>query len=569
MSLMIGEDNFGAAVTRQIDFVDKTYFIKEILDNDFITASVITRPRRFGKTFNMSTLHHFLASVVYGLKTKGMFDNLAIAQYGPKYMDQQGKYPVVFVSFKSVSDGGFEKAYSKMQVLLSQVYREHEYLLSSDKLSSNDKEMFEIILKRESGDSSLLESALLDLCSYLYRHHGVKPWLLIDEYDTPIQSGYFHNYYEEIINLMRGILGNALKGNSYLHRAVITGILRISKESLFSGVNNLKIFSLLNLEYASCFGFTESEVDQALRKANLGHLSKEIKSWYNSYHIGNQQIYNPWSLANCINEKGLLQPYWVNTSSNDLIKTAMATADATVKQDFEVLLMGKPIQALITENMVFGDLDNNSDALWSLLLFSGYLTVLEKNQREGEYTYLLQAPNQEVACLYKNVIRGWFNAPLGRQRYRTFLAYLTEGKHSDFFIVLKSFLQESISYFDAKGKHPEKFYHGFVLGLIVSLSDTHTIKSNKESGAGRYDIMVIPKDRTELGLIIEFKVAQKNTSLEESAREALEQINRLDYEAELRSEGIKSSLKIGLAFKDKDVGMAVQEGERFPLLYTE
>ena len=404
-------------------------------------------------------------------------------------------------------------------------------------------------------DRAVLENSLKELSRFLHLHHGVKPWLLIDEYDTPIQSAYFHGYYDEMIELMRGIFGSALKGNANINRAIITGILRISKESLFSGVNNLKVFSILNQEYAEHFGFTEAEVDEALKKSNLDGLSREIKDWYNGYHIGNSQIYNPWSIANCINGKGALGPYWVNTSSNDLIKSSMASASAVVKEKFELILAGKAITETIMENMVFADLKSNSDALWSLLLFSGYLTSVKTDLVDGEFRCALQTPNQEVATLYRSVIREWFNAPFGASEYRAFLENLTTGQLDKFLKKLKQFLKESSSFFDVKGQHPEKFYHGFVLGLIVSLADTHTVQSNKESGDGRYDVMLIPKDTTQLGLILEFKVVEEGDILIEVAEQALKQIDERNYETELRQKAIQKILKIGLAFRGKSVEM--------------
>jgi hypothetical protein len=556
MNFIIGIDDFGKVIERQLNFVDKSLFIKEVMDDSSIEATVITRPRRFGKTLNLSMLHHFLAPKVNQLQTKGMFDHLKIAKAGSTYMDQQGKYPVIFISFKSVHDSKFTDAYGQLRTLIQKTYREHSYLITSTKLREKEKKSYEAILDREVTDRAVLENSLQELSRFLHLHHGVKPWILIDEYDTPIQSAYFHGYYEEMIELMRGIFGSALKGNTDMHRAIVTGILRISKESLFSGVNNLKVFSILNQEYAEHFGFTEAEVDEALKKSNLDGLSREIKDWYNGYHIGNSQIYNPWSIANCINGKGALGPYWVNTSSNDLIKSSMASASAVVKEKFEQILTGKSIEETITENMVFADLKTNSDALWSLLLFSGYLTVIKKTPIDTRFNCFLQTPNQEVAALYRDVIREWFNAPLGASEYRVFLENLTTGQIDKFFKKLKQFLKESSSFFDVKGQHPEKFYHGFVLGLIVSLADTHTVQSNKESGDGRYDVMLIPKDTTQLGLILEFKVAEEGDTLREVAEQALKQISECGYETELRQKNIQNILKIGLAFKGKEVEIA-------------
>jgi hypothetical protein len=555
MNFIIGVDNFGEVIQEGLNFIDKSLFIKEILDNSNTKATVITRPRRFGKTLNMSMLHHFLAEKVGDLETKGMFDHLKIAQTDAAYMGHQGKYPVIFISFKRMACNSYDETKQRFGDLLSQLYGQHYALLSKNILRPHEKATFERILNQQASDMNLM-SSLRDLSGYLHRYHGTKPWILIDEYDTPIQAGYTNNHYKEVVEFMRGILGEALKGNDDMHRAVITGILQISKESLFSGLNNLKASSLLSDEYAEHFGFTETEVDKALKKANIGHLANEIKAWYNGYHIGNHQIYNPWSIVNCISEKGALKPYWVNTANSDLIKTSIASTDAIEKEQFEKILAGESIEATITEKMAFGDLKTNSDALWNLLLFSGYLTNIKTDLVMGEYKCLLQTPNQEIATVYRTVISGWFTAPLGEIRYRFFLKSLTSGDLEMFLAELQKFLKQSSSYFDASGENPEKFYHGFVLGLIVGLSDTHVVQSNKESGYGRYDVMIIPKDTQQLGLVLEFKVAKPNKTMQETAEEALEQIERRSYETELRQKGIQHILKIGLGFQGKKVAMA-------------
>ena len=396
------------------------------------------------------------------------------------------------------------------------------------------------------------------MSDYLYRYYKVKPWVLIDEYDTAIQSGYLNNHYQEAVELMRGLLGSTLKGNAYMHRAVIMGILRIAKENLFSDLNNVKVFSVLNPEYSDHFGFTETEVDQVLKKEGLEHLSADIKHWYNGYHIGNSQIYNPWSIANCINAKGSLGPYWVNTSGNDLIKQTMARAGALLKTQLESLLEGKPIEALVDENITFSDLDGSGHHLWNLLLFAGYLTAL-KNEWGGlgtERKCLLVSPNREISSLYHSIIVNWFADTLTYPGYQSLLKNLVTGNLEEFLAVLRKFLRVSASYFDVSGQEPEKFYHGFVMGLIVSLSETHQVKSNKESGNGRYDVLLIPKDPKQLGLILEFKVAKNAVNCQDSAQEALEQINKKGYAAELEQQGVNNILKVGLAFYGKEVELA-------------
>jgi len=556
MSLIVGLDDFGKACENGLNFIDKSLFIKELLDNDHIEAAVIIRPRRFGKTFNLSMLQHFLAPEVNGLKTQGMFNGLKIAEAGDLYMQEQGKYPVIFISFKSIKKQNFADSYAQLIELMSQTYRQHDYLLSSSKLKDYERKIIERIITKNAIEPSLLENSLYELSNCLLKHHGMKPWLLIDEYDTPIQSAYLQGYYDEMIGLMRSLLGSALKGNPHIHRAVITGILRIAKENLFSGVNNLDVYSILSPEYAQHFGFTQEEVDAVLAKENLTGLSDEIKKWYNGYHIGKYQIYNPWSIANCINKQGAIKAYWVNTSDNLLIKQTMARADERVKMQFETILAGKPIKVLINENTIFADLDQDSEALWGLFLFSGYLTALENHRVDIKSECVLTPPNQEVACLYPDIISSWFLEGLGEKNYYWFLKSLTEGDLETFLEILQRFLRTSASYFDVKGTEPERFYHGLVMGLIVGLSGSYRIQSNQESGYGRYDVMLIPQDLQKIGLVIEFKVGKVNKPLQETAEEALAQITARHYDTELQHCGVERILKIGLGFRDKEVALA-------------
>jgi len=555
MSLIVGVDDFGKIIEKKLGFIDKSLFIKEIFDNEQIDVPVIVRPRRFGKTLNMSMLRHFLAAEVNGLKTQGIFDNLKIAQQGDDYMQHQGKYPVIFISFKTIKASHFDKVYPALANLISQTYSNHYELLSSDALHPHEKIVFDDILNQRANTENLMAS-LSNLTKYLHRHYGIKPWLLIDEYDTPIQAGYLNNYYREIIEVMRGLLGAALKGNEHIHRAVVTGILRIAKEDLFSGLNNVKVYSVLDTQYAECFGFTETEVDGALKENNLAHLSADIKAWYNGYHIGKSQIYNPWSIANCIDEKGELEPYWIHTSDNALIKQTMARANTMIKMQFEAILEGKAVEVLVHQNITFADLNSSGDKLWTLLLFAGYLTSTRTEIAGLERKCLLTPPNKEVALLYPHIITAWFADSLTMGVYHALLKYLTEGDLPAFLKILKKYLRESASYFDVKGEEPEKFYHGFVMGLIVSLSDTHFVQSNKESGEGRYDVLLIPKDPLKLGLILEFKVSESDTVLQKTAEQALAQITERGYTTELQQRGIHHILKVGLAFWGKDVALA-------------
>lgn len=379
--------------------------------------------------------------------------------------------------------------------------------------------------------------------------------MLIDEYDTPIHSAFSQDYYSEMIDLMRGLFGAALKTNPYLEKAVITGILCIAKESLFSGLNNVKVYTLLDNKYSEYFGFTEAEMSALLNQANLQQQADAIRHWYNGYLVGNTVIYNPWSIARCLDENGKLRPYWIHTSGNDLIRELLARGDNALKEGLANLLEGKPIEVMITEYAVFGDLENDNNAFWSLLFFSGYLKAIKSESVRSHIRCWLIPPNYEVKILFEDIIQGWFSNFLGDSRYQYFLKSLTQGNVEEFTLYLQDCLQNVISIFDASGGHyPERFYHGFVLGLVVSLEATHEVQSNRESGYGRYDVMLIPKD-SQLGIVMEFKTTTHAQNLSQAAEQALQQIIEKNYAQQLRSKGIQKILHLGLAFHHKEVAI--------------
>jgi Predicted AAA-ATPase/PD-(D/E)XK nuclease superfamily len=553
LRLPIGYDNFGQIRTEGLTLVDKTLFIKDFWD-DTPQVSLITRPRRFGKSLNLSMLHHFFSASVAGRSTQGLFDNLKIAEAGDAYMRHQGQYPVIAISFKDIKESSFDKACANLAGVISHLFTEHREILANPKIPDEKKIEFERVLYQKASLTTL-ENALSDLSYCLFEHYGKNPIILIDEYDTPIQSGYMYHYYDEMINFMRNLFGKALKSNPYLHRAVLTGILRVSKESLFSGLNNLEVYSMFNAQYSEYFGFTEAEVTDLFHRSQLDIALKDVRDWYNGYQMGNTVIYNPWSIVNCLKQKGALRPYWVNTSGHDVLKQAIAKSDVAFKMNMESLLAGIPVQRLVDENFVFGDLDNNESALWSLLLASGYLKAIKAVPEEDLMNCTLLFPNNEVAIVYRSMFNEWFRNKMGQGNYQQFLDDFLLGNVEDFTYRLKEFLLESASFFDVKGTHPEKFYHGFVLGLIASLQERYTIKSNRESGHGRYDLMIIPKDKQKLGIVLEFKTAKAEEDLAAVALQALQQVKDKQYEAELKQAGIQSILKLGLAFKGKDVAV--------------
>lgn len=554
LRLPIGTDIFGYMIEKQFDFVDKSLFIQQVLD-DSTQVVVITRPRRFGKTLNLSMLHHFFAPQAFMYKTQGMFDHLKIAEKGEEYMRHQGQYPVIFMTLKGIMDHNFEVAYEKMCDLMAHLYgQHHDALLNSGVLNEQERQIYRRVWFKEAQLSETC-NALKNLIEYLSRYYGQKVWLLIDEYDSPIQSAYLDGYYDEMIRFMRAMLGEALKTSPYLEKAVITGILRVAKESLFSGLNNLKVYTLLNDQYSDCFGFTESEVTDLFHRAQLDQDANKIRSWYNGYRCGETVIYNPWSIVNCIVEKGKLDLYWVHTSGNDLLRKLFAQGDEQLKDQLEQLVVHKqPIEALITPHLVFLELERDHNAVWSLLLFSGYLKAISQEPHKGGTRCSLTFPNHEVEILYEGIIDGWFSRSLGYEGYQGLLNSLLRGDIEEFQLRLNNCLDLSFSIFDVTGKHPERFYHGFILGLMVTLNDTYEVQSNKESGGGRYDVMLIPHDKTKLGLVLEFKTIRDDTiDLTQGAEQALQQIIDRRYADTLRAQGIQQILQVGLAFREKDV----------------
>ncbi len=560
MDLPIGYDNFRKIIENKLDFVDKSLLIKDFIDDKSTEVALIIRPRRFGKTLNLSMLHHFFATEVHGKPTKELFSGLKIMQQGQQYLQHQGKYPVVALSFKDVKDGEFETGYANLCNLLSRTYEEHILLLDSHKVTSQRKKIFEAVLKGEA-DKSQIKSSLLDLTNCLYQHYGEKAILLLDEYDTPIQSGYMHGYYTKITEVMRHLFSAALKSNPYLYRAVLTGILRISKESLFSGLNNLEVYSLLRSEYGQYFGFTEEEVGLLLKESGLEIKLEEVREWYNGYQVGNTVVYNPWSIVNCIKRKGLLQPYWVNTSDNILVKDLLTRSSTKFKHEFELLLEDKVVAKFIDENFVFSELKakEKEAAVWSLLLMTGYLKVISSEETLQGTLCQLKIPNLEIRNLYRKIIELWLSNGKGLEWYNEFLNHLLTGNVEKFKDSLSNIMLQTVSVHDL-AREPEAFYQGLMIGLTASL-DKHDYekKSNRESGYGRYDIVIIPRDINKLAIILELKsvkAPKKKESLklllQQEAKEALVQIDENVYNSEIEQHGIKNVLKMGLAFSGKE-----------------
>ncbi|PCH56975.1 MAG: AAA family ATPase [Legionellales bacterium] len=567
--LPVGISNFYELITYRNSkddrylFVDKTPFIEEVFDYSDKVA-VITRPRRFGKTINLSMLQCFFAAEVNGKSTKGLFNGLSIAK-NQDFMDQvQGKFPVISLSFKDVKQNSYDSAIEKIKEILSATYAENQYLLDSDKLLDVQKKYFNNILQKQAPLGEL-ENSLQNLAKFIYLHTDKLPILLIDEYDTPIQQAYLHDYYDPFITFMRNFFGAALKSepNVYFYKAVITGITRVAKESMFSGLNNLTVYSMLDDDhFANYFGFTETEVNQLFTKANIQQETKQIKDWYNGYNIAGQTIYNPWSIIKCISAKGKIAPYWINTSSNELVTQILITASPDIKTKFEVLLQDQSIAEMVDEHVVYKDLNLNRSALWGLLLVAGYLKVTKTVTNEyGENCHTLEIPNNEIRLFYSTTIKQWLSGNYGIGLYNDLLTSLITADIAGFQDKLQIILMETIGIRDVTKKSQESFFHGLVLGLIVGLKDRYQIQSNKQAGRGYYDLALYPKDPNAMGIMLEFKALTKeggkdfdlNQALQLEAKKAFEQINAKEYLAEFQQRKINNVLSLGIAFSAKDL----------------
>lgn len=552
-NLPIGIDDFKEVITKGYYYVDKSLLIKEVIDN-VSKAALIPRPRRFGKTLNMSMLRYFFEKS--DLSQAELFESLAIASH-PLMMAHQGQYPVIFLTLKFADDMTWEESFNTLKHIIAGEYQRHHYLLNSDVLQGLQKEEFEAIIAR-TADSTAYKLSLKNLIVYLADYHKKAPVVLIDEYDVPMHGGLRYGYFSVATAFIRGFLGDALKSNSALGFAVVTGAMCVAKENVFTGMNNFEVFTFLDPFFSDKFGLLESEVAAMLVYYGLEANLAALQSWYNGYQSGDYTIYNPWSIINCVKHRGVLRPYWINTSSNDLIKNLLNESAVDVKGDLECLLQGQTITRGLREDIVYSELSTDSELLWTFFFFSGYLTFL--NQRlEDDMLYAdFKIPNKEVASFFRSTVLGWWLKHQSKSGdYHMLLESLTSGDIETFRRLFTNFVLTSFSYFDTSGKDPERFYHAFVLGLLVALSDRYEIKSNRESGYGRYDVMLLPHDLTKLGIVIEFKSieADSRDTLEGAVEEAIKQIDTKRYIHELVSRGVAASLAVAIAFKGRAVGI--------------
>lgn len=541
--LPIGVEDFKRLVDNGYYFIDKTLMIKELLENKE-TVNLFTRPRRFGKTLNMSMLQRFFEATEKS--NAYLFDGLKIAAY-PEYMAYQGQYPVISISLKSMKRASYQEAYFEYVKLLSDEFERHETILQSDAVSEEDKLEFQKIKKRIA-EPKEYNSAVKLLSKCLQKVYQKNVIILIDEYDVPLENAYHEGFYDDMTNLIRSCFESALKTNPSLEFAVLTGCLRVSRESIFTGLNNLKTYSITKNKFSQYFGFTQAEMKEILQNFSLEQYAGTIAKWYDGYRFGLTEIYNPWSVLNCIdsylqNDMVACEPYWSNTSSNQIVKRLIEESNERTKSMVEELINGTPIHTQIFEDVTYGTIDVNQDYIWSFLLFTGYLKIISCETVGDETYYDMVIPNVEIKSIYKNTIRSWFIDHVNRDSRTDILESVIHADAEKLEDLLCTWLTNTISCFDEQ----ENYYHGFVTGLVSGFNG-YMVVSNRESGNGRFDLVVKQRSRWHHAAILEFKVVEKYNQMTKACEDALKQIEEKDYEASLRDEQYENIAKLGICF---------------------
>ncbi|WP_280997150.1 AAA family ATPase [Marinitoga aeolica] len=547
--LPIGRSDFKSIIEDNMYYIDKSMLIKEIIESGDVI--LITRPRRFGKTLNMSMMKYFFRN---DQDNKHLFEGLKIWKEKEVIEKYLNKYPVIYLTFKDAKANNIELLKKIIIEEITKIYILNEKIM--EKLYEPEKEIYNKIMFKKADESEYMNS-LKNLSEYLYRYYKQKVILLIDEYDTPIQQSYLNGYYDEFINFMGNVLGNALKDNEYLEKGVLTGITRVAKESIFTGVNNLQASTVLSELFNDKFGLTWKEVEETLRYYGLEYEKGKVIEWYNGYNFGGLEIYNPYSIINLADEKEI-KYYWINSSGNELIKQLIRQSTAEVKTKIEELIEGKEIESSIDENLVYGDLDKSTEeSIWTLFLFTGYLTWTKHTGEEGEPRYSLKITNKETLQFFKKTVVDIIKE--SKIHYESILMELIHENYEEFKIAFKKIVERTISYFDVSGEEPERFYHGLILGMVVGLSKKYIVKSNREAGYGRADVILIPKEKKEPGIIFEFKKHYiKEGDLKNSAELGIKQIEEKGYEEEIKSYGIEKIIKVAIAFDKKNVEIIVK-----------
>ncbi|MCP4345056.1 MAG: AAA family ATPase [Desulfobacterales bacterium] len=550
--LLIGQSDFRELRLAKGYYIDKSLFIQEIIENG-MQVILVPRPRRFGKTLNMSMLQYFFEKSEH--EHARLFNELAVCDIAV-FKEHQGRYPLICLTFKDQKELSWKMLFQRLRHLIRDEFVRHEYLLQSDILASSEKRYFKGITD-DTAKQADYSDALRYLSAFLSRFHKERVVILIDEYDTPIQAGYLSGYYEEVINFMRNLLSGGLKDNKYLFKGVLTGILRVAKESIFSSLNNLGVYTLLSKEFSTCFGFTVDEVRSMLEYYKLSETYENVASWYNGYLFGGEVIYNPWSVLNyAMSKDRRFRPYWLNTGSMDILEQLVTRGGTELREELEQLLAGGTITRQVHDNIVMRDLERRDNLLWSFLLFSGYLKVVEDL---GRQKYSLGIPNYEVEQIYQDLVRMWFEEKVRLPQLEAMLTALESGDVRLFERMLRTVVTEIMSYHDLS-RQPESVYQALVLGMLVWLSSKYEIRTNRESGYGRYDMMFKPKPAEDgedksirRGIILEFKLVYEDEKPETVLEEALKQIKDKAYTTELEAAGVKDILRLAVVFRGKEM----------------
>lgn len=547
--LPVGIDDFEKIVTGDYFYVDKTLFIKDLLDMKG-EVNLFTRPRRFGKTLNMSMLRYFFEENPE--KVSRIFQGLNIMDAGEKYLDHMGKYPVIMISLKSMKQPSYELAFEMLKKALKGEFQRHWQSVSdSGRLTAADQKRY-LRLRDLEGTEADYADALKFLSECLHRCTGRKAVILIDEYDVPLENAYFSGFYDRMTDAIRSLFESAFKTNESLEFAVVTGCLRISKESIFTGLNNLKIMSVTSQACGEYFGFTPEEVREMLDFYGLTENYETVRQWYDGYQFGNAEVYNPWSVINYVdscrlNKNSLPKPYWSNTSSNNIVRTLVEKADFSVKQEIEDLIEGKTIIKPIHEDITYEDMDSTQDNLWNFLFFTGYLKKIREHQEEENIYMEMAIPNREVRYIYKNTVLRWFEKKVEQKELSPLYESIFSGDTEKMGKILSENLMETISFYD----YQESYYHGFLAGMLKNIGN-YIVLSNRESGNGRPDILLKYPSVRGKAVILEIKISKTYQGLEAKCREALRQIEEQKYEQALRQEGYSQILKYGVAFYRKE-----------------